>query len=371
MKLLTYILSLLLIVNPVFATFNTIAAGDPILASKAMQNWRHVNYGNALIPVDSSGSGVDSTIDLGSSTYYFDDGFIDDLKISNHLYVSGKVGIGTASPSALLEIKSSSSAEANLYLNTGTNNDSGIRFQQQGTDRFIIGYDDSESGLRIYDFSGTPGTRFFVAEGGNVGIGVTDPDTRLEIFNAGNQLKLSYDGTDNTTFATDTNGDLTITPSGDEIYGPVYRYTATQNITVHKFTYPLQADVDATDSWILIDPHASGDGSQVTDTDGSQDVAKIMVILPDNLVIQGWSITIQDVNDASGAISVRMFKDTFAGSATALGALQTSAHDGSVQTLTDSFTETIDNGTNVYYFYIYSGTANGNYKFLGGYVQVK
>lgn len=50
-----------------------------------------------------------------------------------------------------------------------------------------------------------------------VGIGVVDPDTKLEIFNAGNQLKLSFDGTDNTVFAVDTNGDLTITPSGDGI----------------------------------------------------------------------------------------------------------------------------------------------------------
>lgn len=49
---------------------------------------------------------------------------------------------------------------------------------------------------------------------GNVGIGVSDPDTRLEIFNAGNQLKLSFDATDNVIFAVDTNGNLTITPSG-------------------------------------------------------------------------------------------------------------------------------------------------------------
>ncbi|KKN32948.1 hypothetical protein LCGC14_0808570, partial [marine sediment metagenome] len=49
---------------------------------------------------------------------------------------------------------------------------------------------------------------------GNVGIGVTDPDTKLEVFNAGNQLKLSFDGTDNAIFAVDTNGVLTITPSG-------------------------------------------------------------------------------------------------------------------------------------------------------------
>ena len=52
------------------------------------------------------------------------------------------------------------------------------------------------------------------------GIGVADPDTRLEILYAGNQLKLSFDGTDNAVFAVDTSGNLTITPSGTSILVP-------------------------------------------------------------------------------------------------------------------------------------------------------
>ena len=50
-----------------------------------------------------------------------------------------------------------------------------------------------------------------------LGIGVTDPDTKLEVLAAGNQLKLSFDGVDNTTFGVDTSGDLTITPSGNKV----------------------------------------------------------------------------------------------------------------------------------------------------------
>lgn len=52
---------------------------------------------------------------------------------------------------------------------------------------------------------------------GQVGIGVADPDTTLEVFNAGNQLKLSFDAVDNAIFAVDTNGVLTITPSGASV----------------------------------------------------------------------------------------------------------------------------------------------------------
>jgi len=67
-------------------------------------------------------------------------------------------------------------------------------------------------------FSPRGAEKMRIEGGGNVGIGVTDPDTTLEVFNGGTQLKLSFDGTDNTTFAVDTSGDLTITPSGTKLY---------------------------------------------------------------------------------------------------------------------------------------------------------
>ncbi len=60
-------------------------------------------------------------------------------------------------------------------------------------------------------------SRFFIEGGasglGNIGIGTNIPDTKLEILNAGNQLKLSYDTSNDTVFATSATGDLTITPS--------------------------------------------------------------------------------------------------------------------------------------------------------------
>ncbi|UCH89872.1 MAG: hypothetical protein JSV49_04305, partial [Thermoplasmata archaeon] len=57
----------------------------------------------------------------------------------------------------------------------------------------------------IYDDSGA--NSYF---SGKVGIGVNDPDTKLEILNDGTQLKLSYDSTNYCTFATQSDGDLTI-----------------------------------------------------------------------------------------------------------------------------------------------------------------
>ena len=74
-------------------TFNVINAGDPGNAAPIMQNFRHVNYGNALLPVNSTGVAVDSTIDLGSSSYYFNDGYIDDLYISNDINVTNDINV--------------------------------------------------------------------------------------------------------------------------------------------------------------------------------------------------------------------------------------------------------------------------------------
>ena len=51
--------------------FTVIVVGDPVLASVAMGNWRNVNYGNALLPVDATGNGVNNTIAAGSTSYRF------------------------------------------------------------------------------------------------------------------------------------------------------------------------------------------------------------------------------------------------------------------------------------------------------------
>ena len=55
-------------------TFNVFSAGQKILSAAIMQNFKHLNFGSPLMPVDTNGSSVDNTIDIGSSTYRFKDG---------------------------------------------------------------------------------------------------------------------------------------------------------------------------------------------------------------------------------------------------------------------------------------------------------
>ena len=56
-----------------------------------------------------------------------------------------------------------------------------------------------------------PTARMTILHGGNIGIGVNDPDSMLEIFGTSTQLKLSNNASDYATLATGTHGNLTIT----------------------------------------------------------------------------------------------------------------------------------------------------------------
>lgn len=70
-------------------TFNIIEDGDDLEATPAMQNWRHVNYGNDLLPVDSNGDAVDSTLNIGSATYRWADIHTDALTIAGDSTITG------------------------------------------------------------------------------------------------------------------------------------------------------------------------------------------------------------------------------------------------------------------------------------------
>ena len=71
------------------------------------------------------------------------------------------------------------------------------------------------NGKYLSNDGGDEGIR--ITDTGLVGIGLDDPDTQLEVMKDGDQLKLSFDDTDNTVLATDTSGELNISPSGNRV----------------------------------------------------------------------------------------------------------------------------------------------------------
>jgi len=132
----------------------------------------------------------------------------------------------------------------------------------------------AQAGTRIMLMTDTNATEVntgLYLEGGggeNVGIGVADPDTKLEVFYAGTQLKLSYDATDFCTFAVDTNHDITITPSST---GQIKLKPTTDSVD---FFQVLDADagtpilnVDATNERVGIGTASPGEALEIKNGD--------------------------------------------------------------------------------------------------------
>ncbi len=107
------------------------------------------------------------------------------------------------------------SADPNIILDTKTATDTDFWLGVQED----AGSDDDDL-FQIGDGT-TPGTNAFLTinTSGNVGIGTTGPDGKLDVLaTSGSQLRLTYaDGSTYSDLTTDTNGDLTIAPSGGDL----------------------------------------------------------------------------------------------------------------------------------------------------------
>ncbi len=134
----------------------------------------------------------DGKFDLNVATY---DGSAYGTSGSTLLTVeaTGNVGIGTTSPSAILDLESSGSTTDLHINNTAADGDPTIRFQLSGTGVFSMGVDDSD-GDKFKIGTGAPqtNTRLTIDSSGNVGIGTTSPSAKTHI-NAGSSQALRID----------------------------------------------------------------------------------------------------------------------------------------------------------------------------------
>jgi len=121
----------------------------------------------------------------------------DDLAIST----SGRLGIGTTSPSSLLHVSESSGTVAHIYGGSSPTllfeagaGDTNFIFKQGGSNRFLLGYEDGDAGFRFYDYNSST-TMVFFKNGGNVGIGTTNPGVQLDIYNTDHAILRLLAGT--------------------------------------------------------------------------------------------------------------------------------------------------------------------------------
>jgi hypothetical protein len=103
---------------------------------------------------------------------------------------AGRVGVGTASPTAKLSLIGATDYDAVMRVrNTSSLGFSGIEFLDYvGTPRFFFGVNNSNLTTRLNSFSSTPFLlmtnsveRIRIDPGGNVGLGCTNPAARLVI----------------------------------------------------------------------------------------------------------------------------------------------------------------------------------------------
>ena len=139
---------------------------------------------------------------------------------------TGKVGIGTASPRTTLHVATTESADQNVFRLEeafGSGNPTQFVFELAdtgisglATKNMVIRGLSSTSDLAFSPSSDSPGA-LVIKDGGNVGIGVGDPDHPLEIYKDSAQMKLSYDASTSCVFNLQSNGNLSIVPTGTEV----------------------------------------------------------------------------------------------------------------------------------------------------------
>jgi hypothetical protein len=105
----------------------------------------------------------------------------------------GNVGIGTTSPGDALEIYG---ATKGIIINNTAETDAGIMFRDSADagQQASIKYGSGDNGLKFYN---STTERMRITSGGNVGIGLTNPDAKLEVTGGGSAytFRSVYSGT--------------------------------------------------------------------------------------------------------------------------------------------------------------------------------
>ena len=106
------------------------------------------------------------------------------------------VGIGTTSPSSQLHVKGNvvggnvttrfepqaNNAQSTLYLSSTGSGDGGYYYNSNNNDAGLFSYGDYTFNVGTANISGTVGNpRMVIKQGGNVGIGTTNPETKLSV----------------------------------------------------------------------------------------------------------------------------------------------------------------------------------------------
>jgi len=106
---------------------------------------------------------------------------------------NNRVGIGTTTPTATLNIQSSTDASIDIDATSGSTQDAFIKFGSTDNGTVYLGVDDSEQLFKINNATNLSSDNHFVINGsGNVGIGTSTPAEKLDIYRIGSGITTRF-----------------------------------------------------------------------------------------------------------------------------------------------------------------------------------
>ena len=131
-----------------------------------------------------------------------------------------RVGIGTSSPKAMLDVDGHMRVSGNLEITGALRANvsefivsaDNITFGQDASDTLIF---NAATGTVMNGLNWDSDTWVMDSNQNRIGIGVAHPEVKLHIKTTNDQLKLSYDNSNEAKFTVSAGGDLTIKPSGN------------------------------------------------------------------------------------------------------------------------------------------------------------
>lgn len=154
-----------------------------------------VSGGNAGSLIVSSILRTNDVPNLSTGKIWVGDGNTTESTVVHLDETNVRMGIGTTSPGAKLEVSDSSGATLMINTDGGSNADSTLNFLENNVDRASIKWDGADNDLRLTTETGD----FTMNPSGNVGIGTNSPTAKLDVNGTVNLTNLtvsSSQGTD-------------------------------------------------------------------------------------------------------------------------------------------------------------------------------